>query len=158
LGNFDESLRGDEIAIKYVETRETYDRKATNVDICFSKKIAEDLQNDLNPKTMAECTKRSDWIKWKAAIEAELASLYKREVFSAIMPTPRNIFPVGYKWVFIRKRNENGEVVRYKARLVAHGFTQRPDVGFNETYSPIMSAITFRNLISLAVQNHLSMQ
>jgi hypothetical protein len=56
---------------------------------------------------MAECTKRSDWIKWKAAIEAELASLYKREVFSAVMPTPRNIFPVGYKWVFIRKQNEN---------------------------------------------------
>jgi hypothetical protein len=53
LGNYDESLRGDEIAITYVETDETYDRKATNID----------LQNDLDPKTMAECTKRSDWIK-----------------------------------------------------------------------------------------------
>ena len=143
LGNSDESLRNDEIAINYVETGETYDRKATNVDIYFSEQIAEDLQNDLDPKTMAECSKRSDWIKWKAAIEAELASLYKREVFSAVIPTPRDIFPVGYKWVFIRKRNENGEVVRYKARLVAQGFTQRPGVDFNETYSPVMSAITF---------------
>jgi hypothetical protein len=116
LGNFDESLRSDEIAINYVENGETYDRKATNVDIYFSKKIAEYLQNDLDPKTMLECTKRSDWIKWKAAIEAELASLYKREVFSAVMPTPRDIFPVGYKWVFIQKRNENGEVVRYKSK------------------------------------------
>jgi hypothetical protein len=43
---------------------------------------------------MAECSKRSDWIKWKAAIKAELASLYKREVFSAVIPTPRDIFPV----------------------------------------------------------------
>jgi hypothetical protein len=103
LGISDESLRSDEIAINYVETGETYDRKATNVDIYFSEKIAEDLQNDLDPNTMAECTKRSDWIKWKTAIEAELASLYKREVFSAVMPTPRDIFPVGYKWVFIRK-------------------------------------------------------
>jgi hypothetical protein len=119
LGNSDESLRSDEIAINYVETGETYDRKATNVNIYFSEKIAEDLQNDLDPKTMVECTKRSDWIKWKAAIEAELASLYKREVFSAEMPTPHDIFPVGYKWVFIWKLNENGEVVRYKARLVA---------------------------------------
>ena len=82
----------------------------------------------------------------------------KREIFSAVIPTPRDIFPVGYKWVFIRKRNENGEVVRYKARLVAQGFTQRPGVDFNETYSPVMSAITFRYLISLAVQNHLSLQ
>jgi hypothetical protein len=43
LGNFDESLGSDEIAINYVETGETYDRKATNVDIYFSEKIAEDL-------------------------------------------------------------------------------------------------------------------
>jgi hypothetical protein len=35
---------------------------------------------------------------------------------------------------------------------------QRPGVDFNETYSPVMSEITFRYLIALAVQNHLSMQ
>jgi hypothetical protein len=81
LGNFDESLKGDEIAINYVETGETNNRKATNLDIYFSEKIAEDLQNDLDPKTMSKCTQRSDWIKWKAAIEAELVSLYKRDVF-----------------------------------------------------------------------------
>ncbi len=74
------------------------------------------------------------------------------------MPTPRSIFPVGYKWVFVRKRNENNEVVRYKARLVAQGFTQKPGVDFNETYSPVMSGITFRYLISLVVQNRLFMQ
>jgi len=48
--------------------------------------------------------------------------------------------------------------VRYKARLVAQGFTQRPGIDFNETYSPVMSEIIFRYLISLAVQKHLSMQ
>ena len=77
--------------------------------------------------------------------------LYKREVFSAVMPTPPGIFPVEYKWVFVRKRNENNEVVRYKARPVAQGFMQRPSVDFNETYSPVMSEITFRYLILLAV-------
>jgi hypothetical protein len=107
---------------------------------------------------MVECKKRSDWNKWKEAIEAELASLKKREVFSSVIPTPPKTFPVGFKWVFIRKRNENNEVVRYKARLVAQGFTQRPGIDFNETYSPVMSGITFRYLISLAIQNHLSMQ
>jgi hypothetical protein len=49
-------------------------------------------------------------------------------------------------------------VVRYKARLVAQGFTQKPDTDYNETYSPIMSGITFWFLISLAVQNRLSLQ
>jgi len=37
--------------------------------------------------------------------------------------------------------------VRYKARLVAQGFTQRLGIDFDETYSPIMSGITFRYLI-----------
>jgi hypothetical protein len=79
-------------------------------------------------------------------------------VFSSVIPTPQNVFPVGAKWVFVRKRNENNEVVRYKARLVAQGFTQRPGIDYDDTYSPVMSGITFRYLISMAVQMSLSMQ
>jgi hypothetical protein len=105
-----------------------------------------------------EYKKHSDWDKWKEAIETEIASLNKRNVFLAIMPTPPSIFPVGYKWVFVHKRNENNEVVRYKSRLVAQGFTQRLGIDFNETYSSVMSGIMFRYLISLVAQNCLSMQ
>jgi hypothetical protein len=49
-------------------------------------------------------------------------------------------------------------VVRYKARLVAQCFTQRPEVDFNETYSSVMNGITFQYLISLAIQKYLSLQ
>ena len=91
-------------------------------------------------------------------IQAKIASLTRRGVFTSAIPTPSKVFPVGFKWVFVQKWNENNEVVRYKARLVAQGFTQRPSIDYNETYSPVMSGITFRYLISLAVQNHLSMQ
>ena len=106
---------------------------------------------------MAECKRHSDWEKWKEAIDAELASLAKREVFSSVIPTPPKTFPVGFKWVFVWKKNKNNEVVSYKARLVTQGFTQRPGIDFIETYSPVMSGITFRYLISLAVQKRLSM-
>jgi hypothetical protein len=64
-------------------------------------------------------------------------------VFTDVIPRPPRIFPVEFKCVFIQKRNENNEVVRYKVRLVAQGFTQRPDNDFNETYSPVMDGITF---------------
>jgi hypothetical protein len=157
-GSHDESLRVDEISINFAETGESYNRKSIIVDTYFSEEIADILLTDSDPKSMTKCKKCLDWDKWKVAIETEIASLNKRKVFSVVMPTPPGIFPVGYKWVFVRKRNENNEVVRYKARLVAQGFTQRPSVDFNETYSPVMSGITFRYLISLAVQNHLSMQ
>jgi hypothetical protein len=48
--------------------------------------------------------------------------------------------------------------VRYKVRLVAQGFTQRPSINFNETYSLVMNGITFRYLISLATQKRMSLQ
>jgi hypothetical protein len=79
-------------------------------------------------------------------------------VFIDVIPTPLRIFPVGFKWVFIQKRNENNEVAKYKARLAAQGFTQRPDIDFNETCSPVTNGITFRYLISLPIQNHISLQ
>ena len=88
---------------------------------------------------------------WKDAIQAELKSLEKRGVFGPIVETPKGINPVGFKWVFVRKRNERNEVERYKARLVAQGFSQRPGIDYEETYSPVMDVITFRYLINLAV-------
>ena len=65
--------------------------------------------------------------------------------------------PLGYRWIFVRKRNEKDEIVRYKARLVAQGFSQRPGIDYEETYSPVMDATTFRYLISLAVSENLEM-
>ena len=44
---------------------------------------------------------------------------------------------------FVQKRNENGEIVRYKARLVAQGFSQRLGIDFEETYSLVLDATTF---------------
>ena len=37
----------------------------------------------------------SHWDKWKIAIETEIASLYKRKVFLAVMPTPPGVLLVG---------------------------------------------------------------
>jgi hypothetical protein len=63
--------------------------------------IAELIQNDLDPKTMAECRSHSNWNQWKEAIQVEIASLSKRKVFSQAIPTPPKVFLVGFKWVFI---------------------------------------------------------
>ena len=82
----------------------------------------------------------------------------KREVFGLVVQTPEDVKLVGYKWVFVRKRNENNEIIRYKARLVAQGFSQRPGIDYKETYSPIMDAITFHFLISLEISKGLNMR
>ena len=59
--------------------------------------------------------------------------------------------PVGYKWVFVRKRNEKYEIMRYKARLVAQGFSQTLGIDYEETYASVMDTITFRFFISLVI-------
>jgi hypothetical protein len=143
LGNHETSMGIQEISINYTSSGELHDHSNTIVNLCFSTIITENLLANPNPMTMAQCKRRSDWKKWKEAIEAELNSLKKRMVFTKVIPTPPRIFPIGFKRVFIRKRNENNEVVRYKARLVAQGLTQRPGIDFNETYSPVMIGITF---------------
>ena len=106
---------------------------------------------------MNECRKMNDWPKWKQAIQIELNSLTKWEVFGPVVQTPGNIKPIGYKWVFVKKRNENDEIIRYKTRLIAQGFSQRPGIDYEETYSPVMDAITLRYLISLTVSEGLDM-
>ena len=45
-----------------------------------------------------------------------------------------------------------------KARLVAQGFSQRLGIDYEETYSPVMDAITFHYLMSLATHEKLEMR
>ncbi|KAL8155915.1 hypothetical protein AgCh_001101 [Apium graveolens] len=69
--------------------------------------------------------------------------------------TPAGVVPVGNRWVFVRKRNERNEIVRYKARLVAQGFSQRPGFDYQETYSPVMDGVTFHFLMGMACMEKL---
>jgi hypothetical protein len=101
------------------------DRNKIVVDNIFSFKVTFDIirsNDDIKPQTVKECRRRNDWLMWKEAIQAKLNLLAKREVFGPVIQTPKGVLPVGYKWVFVRKRNEKNEIVRYKARLVAQGF------------------------------------
>ena len=51
---------------------------------------------DHEPQNMNECRRRNNWLKWKEAIQTELKSLAKREVFGLVVQTPKDIKPVGY--------------------------------------------------------------
>ena len=131
------------------------------VDDAFAYSVSTDimLSNDIEWHSVDECWCRIDWLNWKLAIQVELDSLTKRKVFGLrnarclgpVAPTPPYVKPMGYKWVFVRKRNEKNEIMRYKAHLVAQGFSQRPGIDYEETYSPVMDIIMLRYLISLVV-------
>ena len=122
-----ESEENHEISINYIHNGKIWKRnEMDDIDDVFSYLLAKEINEeneDPEPKSIYECQKRHDWIKWKDAIQVELDSLNKRNVFGPIVLTPKDIKPVGYKWVFVRKRNEKNEITIYKSRLVAQGFS-----------------------------------
>ena len=84
-------------------------------------------------------------------MEAEYDSLMKNGVFKLVkLPNGRDV--LDNKWVFKIKHNSDGSIQRYKARSVARGFSQQPDVDFTETYSPVTRLISVRAMLSIANQ------
>ena len=72
-----------------------------------------------------------------------------------VVELPRDRTPVGSKWVFKLKNNADGSIERYKARLIAQGFSQKFGTDYDETFCPVVRMESLRTLIALAVQNGL---
>ena len=72
---------------------------------------------------MEEAKSTPEKAHWLKAMGKEMKSLQESEVWDLVkLPSGRK--PVGSKWVFKVKTDEDGNVERYKARLVAQAFTQ----------------------------------
>ena len=100
-----------------------------------------------------EARKRPDWPKWEQAIQKELESLKKSGTWGLVKRPPgANV--VDSKWVLRIKKNAAGEIEKYKARLVARGFTQIYGVDYYETYAPVARLSSFRLLLAIAARNN----
>jgi len=61
---------------------------------------------------------------------------------------------VGSRWVYRIKRRVDGNIERYKAYLVARGFTQQEDIDYSETFSLVIKQVTVRLVFSIAVSRN----
>ena len=107
------------------------------------------------PHNMKEAMDSDKAEEWKEAACAEYDSLQEHETWT-LCDLPPNRKPVGSKWVFKVKYDERGELNRYKARLVAQGFSQTPGVNFNETFAPVARFGTIRSLLAMGVKRNMS--
>ncbi len=57
--------------------------------------------------------------------------------------------------MFRLKKDEDGNIARYKARLVARGFTQQQGIDYEETFTPVVRFESVRLLLAYAVQRGL---
>ncbi len=65
------------------------------------------------------------------------------------MPLPKGRKSISCKWVFKIKHGVDGEVERYKARLVARGFTQTFGVDYKEIFAPVAKFVSIRCILAL---------
>ena len=91
--------------------------------------------------------------EWIQAMQEELHQFELNNVWELVKrPDPRKHNIIGTKWIYRNKQDENGLVVRNKARLVAQGYTQVEGIDFDETFAPVARLEAIR--ILLAYANH----
>ncbi|KAG8842419.1 hypothetical protein FRB96_005428 [Tulasnella sp. 330] len=104
-----------------------------------------------SPLTLKEVLACPDAEKWQAAMEKEMSSLYGT---GTLIPTslPPGRRPITCKWVFKIKRDQDGNINKYKAWLVARGFTQIEGIDFQDTYTPVVKFATLRTFFAVCAQ------
>ncbi|CAL9021646.1 unnamed protein product, partial [Prunus brigantina] len=106
------------------------------------------------PTCFSQATKHTEW---RDAMTEEINALLKNHTWTLVPSFPSQNL-VGCKWVFRIKRHSDGSIERYKARLIAKGFHQRPGIDYAETFSPVVKPATIRTVLSLAVSRGWSLR
>jgi hypothetical protein len=113
--------------------------------------IYTDLMCDLleeEPTCVEESIQRKEWAY---AMTKEYQSIMKNEVWE-IVPRPKSKDVVSSKWLFKIKHVVDGSIEKYKARFVAHGFSQKEGIDYEETFTLVSRYTSIRTIIALAAK------
>ena len=111
------------------------------------------IQNITIPKKSQGALRNT---QWKQAMDEEMRALLQNNTWE-IVDLPKGKKLVGCRRVYTLKYKSDGSQDRYKARLVARGYTQTYGIDYHETFAPVAKINTIRILISLAVNLYWSL-
>ena len=109
------------------------------------------IKND-EPTTYEESLIRSESDKWLIVMKSEMDSMYTNQVWTLVDPS-EGIKPIGCKWIFKKKIDMEGNVITYKARLLAKGYRQRKGMDYDETFSPVAMLKSIRILLAITAHH-----
>jgi len=95
------------------------------------------------PTSFQEAIDSPNSKEWMDAMRDEMDSMMRNHVWELVdLPSGRK--SIGNKWVFKIKRRADGMIDKFKAQLVAKGFTQIEGVDYKETFSPVVRIASIR--------------
>ncbi|GMF40644.1 unnamed protein product [Phytophthora fragariaefolia] len=120
-----------------------------NVDIPASL-VIQSVNELLEPTSVPEALSAPDALKWIEALDTEYQEKIRNYVWDLVdLPPGEKVLK--NKWVFVKKRNAKGEIVRYRARITVKGCQQEFGVNFWETYAPVSKIESVRPILLLAL-------
>jgi hypothetical protein len=118
--------------------------------------VSEEIQMEGDPTSFEEVMRNAHSSKWLDAMEDEMRSMSVNKVWD-LEEIPKGAKTVGYKWVYKTKCDSNGNIERFKARLMAKGFTQREGIDYTETFSPVSCKDSLRIIMTLVAHYDLEL-
>lgn len=98
------------------------------------------------PTSYAEAVKDK---RWRNAMTGEVTALEDNDTWD-ITDLPPGKKVIGCRWIYTIKYKSNGEIERYKARLVAFGNRQEEGIDFDETFAPVVKMTTIRMFLKIS--------
>ena len=110
------------------------------------------------PKTYENAMKSAEKEEWQLAMKEEHDALIKNGTWT-LVKKPVGVNVIDNRWIYKIKRNtSDNSISRYKARLVARGFTQEFGVNYNETFSPVVRFTSIRLILAIAAIKRMKLQ
>ncbi|RVW24610.1 Retrovirus-related Pol polyprotein from transposon TNT 1-94 [Vitis vinifera] len=137
--------------------RSTRERRSTILDdyVVYLQEHEFDMGLENDPILVNQVKQSFVSKKWIEAMKDKMKSMKDNGVWD-IVELPEGVKPIGCKWIFKTKRDSKGNIVKYKARLVTKGFTQKEDIDYKETFSPVSSKDSF--IIIMALVAHYDLE
>ena len=95
------------------------------------------------PRSPKHARQLPEAAKWQEAMDCEINTMLERKVWTPV-PYDKEYKIIGTRWVYTTKKNAQGEIPAFKARLVALGNLQKKGPDYQETFSPVINFTLIR--------------
>jgi hypothetical protein len=163
LMSFEESIQQDYATLAVEQVEQLTHREQRILQQAIGRETLEQFAHSCaariivdEPMAVGEAMASEHAEEWQAAMQEEIKTLMTWNCFDIVSRDEAKSLGgklMKSRWIFKIKREPTGEIQRFKARLVACGYSQRPGEDFTETYSPVFGYTSLRAVFAFAAAN-----